>query len=533
MRGRYIGIDLSITGQHRAAVMEANGTFIGKSFSFDRSFTGFQRLLERALPKDDPDCPLTFVLVPTSKTWIPLSCFLIAKGYKVFSVNPRKASDLRKYYRKYVKSDSVDAEILAKLPLIDPENLYQVWLPDQIVGALKGYCKQRDKIMGSISGRKARIEAHFTSANLKLMEAFGQDKFTHVARALLRNYVDPFKIKRLGLSKLTRFLQKHCHGQMDPELPRRIFEASVDTTNIYEQFKDRLPFDYQQVQDEINIDLDLMEHEEQKVAFLEKRISELYHQIDPVEAMQSMSGIGPTVAANIWSIVGNVNRIPNGRAYACLCGYVPKKKQSSNRDLKGLPITKAAQGLLKKSYFMTAQTSRRYDVEDAAFYDRLMRRGLHHYQAMSALARRKAVRSFAVMKRIQEARDGLRDWDTVAFQHRDLDGNPITKQQARQIVLAKYPSKRMAKKMKERPHPQVSLSRQSSNSSNMKPGGPLPLGDLLNDIFAVSARQGEKEITSGMVQKTHMQLSKSIVDKSVKKSNGTGPKKPKKVLDST
>ncbi|ODS31017.1 MAG: hypothetical protein SCARUB_03871 [Candidatus Scalindua rubra] len=41
MTNRLIGVDLAITKQHRASVMEANGTFVGKSFSFDRSFDGF------------------------------------------------------------------------------------------------------------------------------------------------------------------------------------------------------------------------------------------------------------------------------------------------------------------------------------------------------------------------------------------------------------------------------------------------------------------------------------------------------------
>lgn len=498
MRGRYIGVDLAITGPHRAAVMEADGTFVGKTFSFDRSFDGFESLLRRALPKDDPPCRLTFVLVPTSKTWIPLCCFLVEKGHTVFSVSPQKAADLRKYYRRHTKSDRIDAQVLAKLPLIDPENLNQLWLPDSVIGALNGYCKQRDKIVGSISSRKVRIEAHFTSANPKLMEAFGKNKFTHSARAFLRHFVDPFKVKRFGLQQLTQFLKKHSHGHISPELPRKIFDASVDTTRIYQQAKvqGRLPFDFHQVQDEVNIELDLIEYEEQKVALLDQKISELYEQVDPDKVLQSIKGFGPVISANILGTVGNFLRFPNVRAYQCYCGCVPKKKQSSDQDIKGLSITKAAQRLLKKSYHMAAETSRRYDVEDAAFYDRLMKRGLHHNQAITAIARRLAARSYAVMKRMQEAPDSLRNGDDVAFQLRNLDGNPITSEQARQIILTQYPSKsKTNKKKKERPHPQVYLSRQSLNSSNMKPGEPLPIGDLLNNILVSQTRQEKNEVT--------------------------------------
>lgn len=489
---RYIGIDLAITAPHRAAVMEADGTFVGKSFSFDRSFEGFEYLLKRALPGDNRNCRLTFVLVPTSKTWIPLSCFLTARGHTVVSVSAQKASDLRKYYRRHTKSDRIDAQVLAKLPLIDPENLNQLWLPDSVIGSMKGYCMQRDVIVRDISSRKVRIEAHFTSVNPKLMETFGKNKFTVMSRAFLRHFVDPFKVKRFGLERLTRFLKKHSHGRIRTELPQKIFEVCVDAAKIYQQTRNqgRLPFDCAQVQDQINIELDIIEFEEQKVALLDKKIAELYEQVDPDKALQSLKGFGPVISANIMGIVGDVLRFPNVRAYQCFCGGVPRKKQSSDHDIKGLPITKTSHRLLKKSYHMAAETSRKYDVEDAAFYHRLMKRGVHHNQAITALARRLAARSYAIMKRMQEAQQGQREISTVPFQLRDLDGTPVTPEQARHIVRDTYLSKSKAtKKKKERTQHQACVSRQSLNSSNMKHGQPLPIGDLLKNICIDHARQ--------------------------------------------
>jgi len=136
----------------------------------------------------------------------------------------------------------------------------------------------------------------------------------------------------------------------------------VDTTRIYQQAKaqGQLPFDFEQVQDEINIELDIMVYEEQKVALLDEKIAELYEQVDPDKALQSLKGFGPVISANILGTVGNFLRFPNVRSYQRYCGCVPRKKQSSDQDIKGLSITKAAQRLLKKSYHMAAETSRRY-----------------------------------------------------------------------------------------------------------------------------------------------------------------------------
>jgi hypothetical protein len=275
----------------------------------------------------------------------------------------------------------------------------------------------------------------------------------------------------------------------------------VDATWIYQQTRDQgqLPFDFQQVQDQINIELDIMEYEEQKVALLDGKIAELYEQVDPDKALQSLKGFGPVISANIMGIVGDFLRFPNVRAYQCFCGGVPRKKQSSDHDIKGLPITKTSHRLLKKSYHMAAETSRRHDVEDAAFYHRLMKRGVHHNQAITALARRLAARSYAVMKRMQEAQQGRREKSTVPFQLRDLNGTPITPEQARQIVRDTYPSKSKAdKKKKERTQHQVCVSRQSLNSSNMKHGQPLPIGDLLKNICIDQARQEKSDITQGV-----------------------------------
>lgn len=493
MASRLIGVDLAITGKHRASVMEADGAFVGKSFSFDRTFDDFNFLLKSAIPQEDPNCQLTFIMEPTSKAWIALSCFLIVKGHKVFLVTPQKVADLRKYYKKYTKSDRIDSRVLAKLPIVDTENLNELYLPEPIIAALKGYCKQRAKIVDSISARKTRIQAMFTSVSPKLIEAFGEDKFTQVARALLRRYANPFKIKQLGLTGLSNFLKNNCFGEVDIELAKKIFCASIDAVKIYQETKDKgiLPFDYDQIQDEINIELDLMEFEEKKVELLDKKISMLYLKVDPQKILKSAKGMGDVNAPTILGITGNISRFPNVRSYQCFCGLIPKKKQTSDHDKKGLPVRKNAQRLLKKSYYLAAETARKWDVEYAAFYNRLIKKGLHHNQAMCALARKCAARTYALMKRMHEARNGLTPRENISYKLRDLNGNIIDPKQAREIILARYPSKRSLEKEKERIPLQLNLSRQSLNSSKMKVGDPPLISDTTDDILFEEVLQGK------------------------------------------
>ena len=43
--------------------------------------------------------------------------FLSACGHAVYRVSSAKAADLRKFYRRHTKSNGIDAETLARLPL--------------------------------------------------------------------------------------------------------------------------------------------------------------------------------------------------------------------------------------------------------------------------------------------------------------------------------------------------------------------------------------------------------------------------------
>ncbi|MGB3478377.1 MAG: transposase [bacterium] len=210
MAKRIVGIDLAVTGLHRAAVYDSvSVAFVGKSFTFNRSYEGFMLLLHKAT--SDFRGEVLFIMEPTSGAWKPLSVFLMAKGYTVYLVKPQKVYDLRKFLKKHTKSDRIDAQALAKLPIIDAQGIYPLTLPKSDVEALNRYCRQRERIMRSISARKARIQAYFTTVNPLLMDCFGEHKYTRCCRAFLRQYVDPFKVVKLGVKRLSNFLHNQSH----------------------------------------------------------------------------------------------------------------------------------------------------------------------------------------------------------------------------------------------------------------------------------------------------------------------------------
>jgi len=120
---------------------------------------------------------------PTSLAWVPLATYLSLKGHIIYLVNPRRVSDLRKFYSRRKKSDRLDAKVLSNLPNFEEDILTELYLSTGELNALKRHSQQRDKLKQSIGDQKNRIQAVFTEANPTALEAFGEDKFSRVGRA--------------------------------------------------------------------------------------------------------------------------------------------------------------------------------------------------------------------------------------------------------------------------------------------------------------------------------------------------------------
>ncbi len=440
MNQQIIGIDLALKHNHRASIWDtATNRFLSKSFRVDRSDEGFDYLLKRCQQQAEADTQFVFVMEPTSLAWLPLSCYLLAQGYTVYLVKPQMVSALRKFFNLN-KSDRLDSETLAKVYLIKPESLHSLYLPTATISALNRFCRQRARLVKLTSAIKTRLWHIFTFVNPKALEAFKQDKFSQLGRAFLRHYISPYKIVELGVEGLTEFLAANCHGKLEPDISQKLYQASLSTVGMYQRYKEQygLPFDLDFIQFEVNMELDLLEMIEQKIAILDQQIHQLYIQLDPDKQLQTIKGFSDVLAPIVLAVVGDIRRFPNVRSFKGFLRFHSKKKQTTDHDKKGLRIVKSSLWLLKQTFYMAAEVARHWDVELAEFYHRLLDRGLHHNQAICAVANKLAVRVYAVMKRMADS-----DCNplTIAYQLLDLAGKPIDKKTAKQIINEQFPGK--------------------------------------------------------------------------------------------
>lgn len=426
------GIDLGLSNPHRACIVDSDSRkTIGKSFNFDRSKSGFDKLIKQC-EKVKENRQLIFVMEPTSMAWLPLCCFLIAKGFIVYVVKTQMVGALRKVFGLN-KSDHLDAETLARIYLIRPDSLKPVYIPTAKTKAVDRLCRQRARYVKRATSIKDRLWHIFTFANPKAIDAFNGNIFSKFGRAFIRNFINPFKVVETGTDKLAPFLAKHAHGQVSLDEIEKLYQTSLSTVQIYQEYSDKygLPFDVEALQIEVNNELDTLKHIEEKIKALDKEIEKRYRIVDPQKHLQSLRGIANVLAPIIFAAIGDIRRFPNIRAFKCFLGLIPRKKQSTDKDIKGLPITKTSFWLLKHSFYMAAEVARHWDPEIAEFYHRLMKRGKHHDQAVCACASKLAGRVYAVMKRMADPNCAEIN---VPYVLRDLEHRPVDKRTAKEII---------------------------------------------------------------------------------------------------
>jgi transposase len=69
------------------------------------------------------------VVEPAGPAWLPIAVLVTARGHVVYRVSSAEAADLRRLVSRHAKSNGIDAEALARLPLVDPGGLRPLQLP--------------------------------------------------------------------------------------------------------------------------------------------------------------------------------------------------------------------------------------------------------------------------------------------------------------------------------------------------------------------------------------------------------------------
>lgn len=421
-----VGIDLSRTGRHQARCLDGQAKPCD-AFAFDSTMEGLETMEERVF--SDGATP-TIVFEPTGLAWIPLATYLRARhpDSRLVKARLQKVAALRRYLRGRAKSDRVDGVTLAKMPFIDAEQLEEAYLPPADYHTLQRLTRQRERLMKSITIRKNRIGSIVEGYLPGLRDAFTNSWSVH-ARAFYRSRLNPFAVVRNGKPALQEFLSEVCtRGAVAQS--QRLFRKCEVLAEFYRRAEAAGMVDedfFDDLQDEIAREMRLMGAEEVEVEDVSKRVEELYSRIHPADNLRSIPGVGVRTAQIFLALIGDPHRFRSQSAFANWTGVVPGSNQSSEIEGKGLRMTKAGPAMLKRALYQAGDIARRYDPQLAHLYYReMVNHGKTHYQAMGAVMSHLAARILRVLK------------DERPYEVRDIDGRPIGKIEAIQLIRSRF-----------------------------------------------------------------------------------------------
>ena len=387
MEGKlYVGMDLG-KDFHQVSVVDERKEEVGRPFKIRRGSRGIEKLLRQlrlygAGPKD-----LVVTIEATGNFWNELVGTLTTRGCRVYLAQPKKAHDLRKFYRDHTKTDITDSAALARMPLVD-EGLRPVWVPAPAEQMLLRLCRLRWKYRCSIADLKRRV------STLSEMIVPGIDRvmpvrYSKSARLFLRRYLAPKKARRLGKRRLVEILSKAAWGKFTEKKADELWECVENAPELGWQADDLLL--------EVGVQLDELDMLELQVARLDERIAELYSEVDPEQRLMQVAGLGEFLAAALTASIGDVSRFPSTKHLVSYAGLAPRVKSSAGRTKTGQSITKKGSPFLRAWAYLGATTTRQYDPELKAYYQGLRDRGKHYNVALCATAARLLERAYDVL----------------------------------------------------------------------------------------------------------------------------------------
>ncbi len=372
---RSVGIDLSLRGTHRVAVLDEAGNQCDR-LSFRTTPEGLEALTQLwAQPGNSP----VVVMEPTGLAWLPIALFLRSRCPEGVLVRAKeqKVAGLRRFLGNHAKSDRLDARTLAKLPLVDQEHLSPLSLPGPDLERLDRLTRRRDRLAASVGTRKTRISSLLLGLFPGLWECF-EDPWNPRARWVYRRRLNPFRLAQLSPRQLQQNLRQAAPSSAGVVLEREIqaliswarhcklvYQPALEAGLLTEALLTAW-------QEEIVMELDLLEMEEAQDRQLQEEIQGLYQRVHPQGYLNTIPGIGPRVAPLLLAAIGDVRRFPSAKAFRQWTGLMPRSHQSSHTQRLGLGMTKAGPARVKRALYQAAHYARIWDPDMGAIYYRQM-----------------------------------------------------------------------------------------------------------------------------------------------------------------
>jgi hypothetical protein len=154
------------------------------------------------------------------------------RPYRV-AVTSAKAADLRRFLARHAKSNSIDAETLARLPLVAPTGLTAVEFGSPARGSLDRRVRAVARLTAEIGRGKNRIRA-LAQQLVPTIGAALSEGLNHTDLAVLERYADPRALLAAGPARLTRLIATTSRGQLGQAKAQALRTAAAEAVDLWE-----------------------------------------------------------------------------------------------------------------------------------------------------------------------------------------------------------------------------------------------------------------------------------------------------------
>ncbi len=376
----FIGVDVG-KGTHHAVALDRSG----------------KRLFDKALPNDEEKLRaviaglkvhgalLLVVDQPATIGALPITVAR-AEGIDVAylpGLAMRRIADL---HAGEAKTDARDAAIIAEAARSMPHALRALPKTDEALAELALLCGFDDDLAGQITQVSNRIRGLLTQIHPALERVLGP-RLDHPAICdLLQKYPSPQALAATSEKRLATHLSKLA-PRLAKTLPAEILKALREQTVVVpgtQAVSLVLPKLAQQLGA-------LRQQREELAQEVEQRV--LAHPLTPV--LMSMPGVGIRTTARLLTEV-TPRPFASAAHLAAYAGLAPVTRRSGS-SIRGEHPSRRGNKILKRTMFLSAFAALR-DPISRAYYDRKIRQGKRHNQALIALARRRSDVLYAMLR---------------------------------------------------------------------------------------------------------------------------------------
>jgi transposase len=413
---RLVGIDLGIASAHSVRVLDEEGNTVAKRKAVP-TVESLSVIEASALDGTPSGTRLEVVIEPTGPAWLPIAVFFINHGHVVYRVSSTQSADLRRFLSRHAKTNAIDADTLARIPLIHPGGVQPLELPNVEVASLDRRVRAAHRLTRQIALHKTRIKSLVRQV-MPMSPLAG--KITHADLAVLERWADPNMLVRAGRKRIAVAIAKASNNHNGIERAEVWLAAAQAAIELYAGHP---AVAFADVAAEIATEVRLVRAIEHELVAHASEREEAYRKVDPAGLARSVPGIsdvgGPVLVAKL----GDPARFQHAKQVRAFTGLAPKASETGDTDRKGQALSKAGPSLLRTTFVIAADTARKQDPQLARiYYTQMVERGKNHLGALCVVAATLAERAWNVMKR------------GTPYVVRDVDGEPVGPDKAAAII---------------------------------------------------------------------------------------------------